>query len=153
VLVALALLAQISITASAPDTVGECETIVATITVSAPGRSAPVVLTPSLAPFSLVSRHGSQEMELDARGDPWVTAQYQYELLTDREGTYTIPAFEARLGRAVARSRPIRVVVRGQPGRGRVASVVTEARIDTSANVNFRALLTPDTVFVGEQAT
>jgi SH3 domain-containing protein len=153
VLAAAAVLAQISIFASAPDTVGECETVVATVTVSAPGRSAPVVLTPSLAPFALASRHGSQQIELDARGDPWVTAQYQYELLTDRAGTFILPSFEARLGRAVARSRPLRVVVRGQPGRGRVAAVVTQARIDTSANVNFRALLTPDTVYVGEQAT
>ena len=36
---------------------------------------------------------------------------------------------------------------------GRAPAIVTRAPIDTSAPVNFRVLATPDTVYVGQQAT
>src|SRR5262249_34271026 len=71
---------------------------------------------------------------------------------TEQSGAFTIPSFEARLGRDVARTRPLRVVVRGSRNGPGVPTVVARARIDTSLEVNFRALTEPETVFVGQQA-
>src|SRR5436305_1524621 len=41
---------------------------------------------------------------------------------------------------------------RAAPASGRVPTVVARARVDTSLEVNFRALALPETVYVGQQA-
>src|SRR6185312_14425491 len=58
----------------------------------------------------------------------------------------------ARLRDATVRSRPLKIVVRGSRAGEGVPTVVARARIDTSLDVNFRALTEPETVYVGQQA-
>src|SRR6185436_1581260 len=61
-----------------------------------------------------------------------------------------VPSFSARLAQTVVHSRPVTILVQG-PRADNVPSIVTRARVDTGLDVNFRAIATPDTVFVGQQ--
>ena len=148
----LAIAAQLSIVAHAPDTAQTCDAIEVTVAVSGAGRSpqVPRLNAPSFAPFDVL-RSSSMPHVSYSRSDNTVTAEYRYVLTTDRVGAFAIPSFEARLGNATARSRPIEVVVRGGTRSNR-PMVVARARIDTSLDVKTSALTLPETVYVGQQA-
>jgi hypothetical protein len=146
------LFAQLAIIAHAPDTVAACDAVEVTVAVSAPGTTTPRIALPAFAPFEVLRSTVTPHVQLDPRSGGSLVAEYRYVLTTDQAGAFTIPPFEARLRGEVARSRPLRVVVRGpRPGPG-LPTVVARARIDTSLDVNFRALTEPETVFVGQQA-
>jgi hypothetical protein len=148
----LAIAAQLSIVVHAPDTARTCDAIEVTIAVSGAGRSpqVPRLVAPSFAPFDVL-RSSSVPHVSYSPGTNTVTAEYRYVLTTDRVGAFGIGAFEARLGSATARSRPLEVVVRGTT-RSTRPIVVARARIDTSLDVKTSALTLPETVFVGQQA-
>src|SRR4029079_4509387 len=148
----LAVVAQLSIVAHAPDTVSACEAGEISVAVSASGRYAPEIIAPSMAPFDVLRSSGVPHVTYDPQGKGSVIAEYRYLLTTDRIGTFTIPSFSARLGSSVAHSRPVDISVRQASGRGSIPTVVARARVDTSLEVNFRALTLPETVFVGQQA-
>ncbi len=145
---ALLVVAQLSIVAHGPDTASTCEAVEVSVAVSAPGRAVPQVVVPSLAPFDVLRASAIPHVTFDGGS---VIAEYRYVLTTDRTGTFIIPPFEARSGAAVARSRPIALTVRND-GTTRLPTVVARARVDTSLEINFRALTQPETVFVGQQA-
>ena len=148
----LAFAAQLSIVAHAPDTASTCEAIEISVAVRAPGRAIPAVIAPSLAPFDILRSSSVPHVSYDAQGGGSVTAEYRYMLTTDRVGSFTIPSFEARVGASSARSRPIDINVRTPARRGSIPTVVARARVDTSLQVDFRALSLPETVYVGQQA-
>lgn len=149
---ALAIAAQLSIMAHAPDTAQTCEAIEISVTVSATGSAAqlPRLAVPSFAPFDVL-RSSPMPHVTFARASNALTAEYRYVLTTDRVGAFTIPAFETHYGSQTARSRPLAVVIRGgaRPNR---PIVVARARVDTSLDVKTSALTLPETVFVGQQA-
>jgi len=147
----VALAAQLAIVAHAPDTAGVCQAIEVSVAISAPGNTPPQVIAPSLAPFDILRSSAVPHVSYDPRGGGSVVAEYKYVLTTERTGAFAIGPFEARLGAATARSRPIVIAVR-QGTRPNVPTVVARARVDTSLEVNFRALTLPETVFVGQQA-
>jgi hypothetical protein len=92
-------------------------------------------------------------VQLDPRNGGSIIAEFRYVLTTDQTGMFTLPPFEARLRDATIRSRPLKIVVSGaRPGSNGAPTVVARARIDTSLDVNFRALTEPETVYVGQQA-
>ncbi|OYV67511.1 MAG: hypothetical protein B7Z72_09550, partial [Gemmatimonadetes bacterium 21-71-4] len=146
-----ALIAQLAIVAHAPDTVGACEPLDVSVAVSAPGTILPRVVAPSFQPFDLMRSATMPNVARDSRAVPSAMVEYRYVLVTDRAGTYTIPAFEARLGATVARSQPMRIAVMPSSGDA-VPAVLTRARIDTGGEADLRAA-GPDTVYVGQQAT
>lgn len=146
-----ALLAQLAIVAHAPATVAACEPVEVSVAVSAAGTVAPRVLMPPLTPFELL-RTSSRPNVSQAAGSPTIMVEHKYVVTTDRVGSFTLPPFEAHLGGAVARSRPLRIEVQAGREEGTVPTVVTRAQIDTSLDVNFRALAMPETVYVGQQA-
>ncbi len=146
---ALLVLAQLSIVAHGPDTASTCEAVEISVAVSAPGRATPKLVVPSLAPFDVLRSSEVPHVRYDQTAS---ISEYRYVITTDRVGTFTIGPFEARVGDAVVRSRPTVVAVRPPDGHVQLPSVVTRARIDTSLDVNFRALTLPETVFVGQQA-
>jgi len=148
---ALALFAQLAIVAHAPDNASTCDAIELTVAVNAPGSSAPVIVPPSLAPFDVLRSSGVPHLTYNSRTGS-VLAEYRYVITTDRVGTFAIPSFEARVGNAVARSRPVAISVQAASGRNNVPTVVARARVDTSLAVNFRVVTLPETVFVGQQA-
>jgi hypothetical protein len=147
----LAFAAQLSIVAHAPDSAATCQVVEVSVAVSAPGNAAPLIIAPTMAPFDVLRSSAVPHLTYDSRNGGSVMAEYRYVLTTDRVGTFEISSFEARLGTAVARSRPIAITVRQASSRN-VPTVVARARVDTSLEVNFRALTLPETVFVGQQA-
>jgi tetratricopeptide (TPR) repeat protein len=146
-----ALVAQLAIVAHAPATVAACEPVEVSVAVSASGTVAPRVLMPPLTPFELL-RTTSRPNVSQAAGSPTIMVEHKYVVTTDRVGSFTVPPFEAHLGGAIVRSRPLRIEVQAGRAEGTVPTVVTRAQIDTSLEVNFRALAMPETVYVGQQA-
>jgi hypothetical protein len=147
----VALAAQLAIVAHAPDTAGVCQAIEVSVAISAAGNTPPQVVAPSLAPFDILRSSSVPHITYDPRGGGSTTAEFKYVLTTDRVGVFSIGPFEGRLGSMIVRSRPFAIAVRST-GRSNVPTVVARARIDTSLEVNFRALTLPETVFVGQQA-
>ena len=148
----LAVALQLSIVAHGPDTVTTCEAVEISVAVSAPGRAVPTIAVPSLSPFDVLRSSATPHVSYDPRGSGSTTSEYRYLLTTDRTGTFTIPSFETRLGSTIARSRPFDVAVHPPTRRGTIPTVIARSRVDTSLDVNFRALTLPETVFVGQQA-
>jgi BatD DUF11 like domain len=148
---ALLVVAQLAIVSHAPDTAATCDAIEISVAVSAPGGVPPVVTAPSLSPFDVLRSSGTPRVTFDSRGGGSVVVEYRYVITTDRVGTFAIEPFQARLGNAVAHSRPTFISIR-QATRANIPTVIARARVDTSLEVNFRALSLPETVFVGQQA-
>jgi hypothetical protein len=146
-----ALVAQLAIVAHAPAAVAACEPVEISVAVTAPGSVAPRVLLPPLTPFELL-RTTSRPNVSQTAGGPTIMVEHKYVVTTDRVGSFTVPPFEAHLGGAVARSRALKIDVQASREEGGVPTVVTRAQIDTSLDVNFRALALPETVYVGQQA-
>ena len=146
----LAFAAQLAIVAHAPDTASACDAIEVSVAVSAPGTDVPRLVAPSFAPFDVLRSSSVPHMTYSRSGN-MTTAEYRYILTTERTGPFTVAPFEARLGSETVRSRPIQIWVRNS-GRPNRPIVVARARVDTSLEVNFRAITTPETVFVGQQA-
>jgi len=80
----LAVVAQLSIVAHAPDTVSACEAVEISVAVSASGRYAPEIIAPSMAPFDVLRSSGVPHVTYDPQGKGSVIAEYRYLLTTDR---------------------------------------------------------------------
>jgi len=150
VIALIGVVAQLAIVAQGPATTNACQPFELTVAVRAPGVTVPQITAPILSPFDILSSSPSPQVTVEAGAQPSVLAEFRYKLTTDQTGTFTIPSFEARLGQVIARSRPLRIQVAG-PRADNVPSIVTRATLDTGLDVNFRALASPDTVFVGQQ--
>jgi hypothetical protein len=150
--ISLLVFAQLAIVAHAPDVVAACDAVEVTVAVSAPGSTAPQVIAPAFSPFDVLRSSVTPHVQLDPRNGGSIIAEYRYVLTTDQSGTFTLPPFEARLRDATIRSKPVRITVRGTRAGDGVPTVVARARVDTSLDVNFRALTEPETVYVGQQA-
>ncbi len=147
----LPLLAQLTIAVSAPDTVAVQEPIVVTVEMAAPGTQAPRLTVPDFGAVSVGQTSASTSVESDSRGSR-VRVDVRYVLEAARPGEYVIAPFEARLGGDVARSRALRIVVRGRTPVT-IPPIVTKGTFDASAPVSVVTTLAPDTVYVGEQFT
>jgi oxygen tolerance protein BatD len=147
---ALALIAQLSIVAHAPENVAACEAFEVSVTVTVLGPTPPYVIPPSFGYFDVL--RSSPTPTMTPAGPAMSTAEFRYVLTTERTGSFTLGPFEARVGGVVAKSRPLTINVRPTAASGRVPTVVARARVDTSLEVNFRALALPETVYVGQQA-
>jgi tetratricopeptide (TPR) repeat protein len=150
VIALLGIVAQLTIVAQGPAVTNACQPFEVTVAVRAPGTTVPQITAPILSPFDILSSSPSPQVTVEAGPQASVLAEFRYKLTTDQTGTFTIPPFEARLGQMSARSRALRIEV-GGPRRDNVPSIVTRATLDTGLDVNFRALASPDTVFVGQQ--
>ena len=149
-ILAQAAAAQVAIAASAPPAVSACEAIELRVSVTAPGHVAPRVMAPAFAPFELVRRVTRPVVTFSSTGEPAISVEHLYVLATDAPGTYTIAPFRAELGGRTVQTNPLVIRVRASPDPT-APTVVANARIDTSRDVNFRAVVLPDTVFVGQQ--
>jgi tetratricopeptide (TPR) repeat protein len=151
-LAAALLLAQLGIVASAPDTISVDGYAEVQVRVTARGVRAPSITAPSFPSFLVLRQQSAQHLERDAGGARMVS-EMQFTLVPTRAGSFTIPPFVARLGRDVARSQPLTLVVTGGegPARGYVPEIVARARLDTASSVTFHAMALPETVYVGEQ--
>lgn len=150
---ALLLFAQLTVTVSAPDTVRACEQFTVSIVGSTRGGGTPRFTAPDVAPFTIVASRASAQTSSDVLGRSWSVTDIELTLLTDRPGRFTLPRFEMRAGRLRARGPGRLVRVIGDRDSSAVPAVVARGQIDSSADVALRALVLPDTVYVGEQAT
>ena len=148
-LAAFTIAAQLAIVAHAPDSVYACDAVEVSVAVSVRGATVPRLTAPSFAPFDLLRGTTMPRLEYSPSS---TLAEYRFTITTDRLGHFTIPPFEASVGEQRVMSRPVSVVVRALRGRSAPA-VVARARIDTSADLNLRAVAAAETVFVGQQAT
>jgi hypothetical protein len=148
---ALALIAQLSIVAHAPEAASACDAIEISVAVSAPGSTLPQVIAPSFAPFDVLRSSPVPHVTSEPRAQGGVIAEYRYVITTDHAGLFTIAPFEARLGGTTARSRVIQIAV-GENARTNIPTVVARARVDTGLEVNTRSVTLPETVYVGQQA-
>jgi hypothetical protein len=146
----LGVITQLAIVASGPAVTNVCQPFDLTVAVRAPGTIVPQITAPSLAPFDILSSSPSPHVTVEPGGLGSVLAEFRYVLTTEQTGTFTVPPFEARLEQTIVRSRPLSITVRG-PRADNVPSIVTRARVDTGLEVNFRAIASPETVFVGQQ--
>ena len=147
----LPLLAQLTIAVSGPDTVAVREPIVLTVAVAAPGTRPPRLTPPDFGSFAVGQTSASTYVE-SASGTSRVRLDIRYILEASRPGTYVVAPFEVRLGAEVARSQPLRIVVRGATTLA-VPPIVAQAPFDATIPVSVAATLSPDTVYVGEQFT
>ena len=147
----LALFAQLAIAVHAPDAAPACDAIEISVAVSAPGSGNPQVIPPPFGGFDILRSTVSPHVRY-SREQNSTTVEYSYVLTTDHVGVYTIPSFEARLGNAVSRSRPVQIAITPATGRPPLPAVIARARVDTSLEVSFHALSKPETVYVGQQA-
>ena len=113
----------------------------------------PRFIAPVVAPFTIVSSHATAQSSSDALGRAWGISDVELTLLTDRPGRFTLPRFEMRSGRFRARGAAHTIVVLGGRDSANVPLVVSSGDIDTSADVVLRAIVAPETVYVGEQAS
>lgn len=149
--VLLPLLAQLTISVTAPDTVAVLEPIMLTVEMSAPSTRPPRLVAPDFAELSVGRTTASTYVERDG-GTARVHVEIRYVLEASHPGEYVVAPFEARLGGESARSPAIRIVVRGPAGLT-VPPIVTRAPFDATASVSVAASVSPDTVYVGEQTT
>lgn len=150
VLLSQAAVAQLAITVQAPQRVSACEAVEVVVTTSAPTHVAPLLSAPSFAPFQLVRRTAHPAVTLSRDGEPAIRVVHRFVLTTVAAGTFVIPPFVVQSGGTVAQSRPLRIAVQASPGAG-VPSVVANARLEPGRDITFKALATPDTVYVGQQ--
>ena len=149
----LPLLAQLTITVAAPDTVAVLEPIMLTVEMSAPSTRPPRLVAPDFAELSVGRTTASTYVERSS-GTARVHVEIRYVLEAARPGEYVVAPFEARLGGESVRSRATRIFVRGAgAGTGAVPTIVAKAPFDASASVSVAATVTPDTVYIGEQTT
>jgi hypothetical protein len=147
----LGVLAQLAITATGPSVTSACRPFELAVTVRAPGTVVPDITAPSLAPFDILRSTRSPIVNVvSSGGQREIVAEFRYVLTTELTGSFTIPAFSARLAQSMVYSRPVTILVQG-PRADNVPSIVTRARVDTGLDVNFRAIASPETVFVGQQ--
>ena len=144
-------LAQLSIAVTAPDTVDVLEPIVVTIEMSATSTRLPRLVVPDFIDLDVTRSSQTQYTQHD-RGTSRSHVEIRYVLEAPRAGEYILGPFEARLGAESARSRIVRVIVRGPAGLA-IPPLVTRGTFDASAPVSVSAAVAPDTVYVGEQTT
>jgi hypothetical protein len=147
----LPLLAQLTIAVSAPDTVDILEPIVLSIEMSAPSSRSPQLVAPDFGEFGVARSNVSEYTQHDGVTSR-ARVEIRYVLEAPRAGEYRLGPFEARLGGQSARSRAVRIVVRGPVGLP-IPPLVTRGDFDASVPVSVSAAIAPDTVYVGEQAT
>ncbi len=149
----IAVLAQLAISVSATDTVALDGVAEITVRVTTSAGIASALVPPSFRPFMLVRHALSHQVEIDLHGQRRMLAEHRYSLAPTREGSVVLPPFVATAAGETIRSARVRIVVRRNPGgRGGRPAIVVRTRIDTDALVNFRAYVSPETVFVGQQA-
>ena len=147
-------LAQLAVTASAPAVVESQDELVVRVVVNSPSLLPPTIVPPPFYGFTLL-RTSSTTNVAQRGSSQHAVIENQYHLVAGSPGQYMFAAFTATLDGQTARSRPVSVVVR-PPGSIRMPNIprVTQlARLDTTMSVNIAVLGTPDTVYVGEQAT
>ena len=143
---------QIVVTVAAPETltVGQPATI--TIRAAVRGPVAPTIRPPRFAPLRGVRVEESTRVDGGTMSRSLAVVEHKYLLVAPQAGQVTLPPIEANVGPMTGQSAPVRLTIVAAPAVP-VPAVVSRSKLDPRSGVNFHALVAPDTVYVGEQAT
>ncbi len=144
------ILAQMNITVSAPDSALTGTTFTVKVVVSSSTLLPPTIVPPGFQGFSIIGTTDAASVVRDG-GVQRVVVQRDYLLQAPRAATHTIGSFEAKLDGKTLRAPPFKIVIHPPPNR-RYIQLHAE-KIDSSKVVSIDVRGTPDTVFVGQQAT
>lgn len=147
----LAILLQISVSVQVPDTIAARTAVPVVVRATAPGNTAPRLTVPTAnnVPLQLVTdvtRLGG------GFGQAVATREMRYVLRVDGPGLVRLSPVVATLGAQQVISVAKTIVVQ-PPQTNAVPAIVTRAPLSRSTIVNFHSLVTPDTVWAGEQVT
>jgi len=141
---------QIVVTVVAPDTITVRQPASLTVRAVVRGPVAPTIHPPRFAPLN--GFRVEESTRVDGGSISQAIVEHRYLVVAERPGVVVLPPIEANVGPMTGRSAPVRLTIINAPPV-QVPAVVSRSRLDPDAGVNFHALVTPDTVYVGEQAT
>jgi tetratricopeptide (TPR) repeat protein len=141
---------QIVVTVAAPESITVRQPATLTVRAEVRGPVAPTIHPPRFTPLSGIRVEESTRV---AGGSiSRAVVEHKYLVIAQRPGVVVLPPIEANVGPMTGRSQPVRLTIVNAPPV-QVPAVVSRSRLDPANGVNFHALVTPDTVYVGEQAT
>ncbi len=147
----LAVLLQISVSVQAPDTIAARTTVPVVVRATVNGNTAPRITVPTANNVALqlvtdVTRLGG------GFGQAVATRETRYVMRVGGPGLVRLSPVVASIGTQQAVSLAKTIVVLPPPTNA-VPAIVNRAPISRGTVVNFHALVTPDTVWAGEQVT
>lgn len=147
----LGLLLQLSVSVQVPDTIVARAAVPLVLRATAPGNSAPRMTVPTITGATLrlvsdVTRLGG------GFGQAVATRETRYQVRATAAGTLVLSPVVAMLAAEQAIS-PAKSIVVLAPPTNAVPALVLRAPISRSTTVNFHSLVTPDSVWAGEQIT
>jgi hypothetical protein len=143
---------QIVVTVAAPETITVRQPATVTVRAVVRGPVAPTIHAPRFAPLSAVRVEESTRVDGGTMSRSLAAVEHKYLVVAQRPGVVVLPPIEANVGPMTGRSAPVRLTIVTAPPV-QVPAVVSRSRLDPTNGVNFHALVAPDTVYVGEQAT
>ena len=141
---------QIVVTVAAPESITVRQPATLTVRAEVRGPVAPTIHPPRFAPLSGI--RVEESTRVDGGSISRAIVEHRYLVIAQRPGVVVLPPIEANVGPMTGRSEPVRLTIVNAPPV-QVPAVVSRSRLDPTNGVNFHALVTPDTVYVGEQAT
>ena len=143
---------QIVVTVAAPETITVRQPTTVTVRAVVRGPVAPTIRPPKFAPLSGIRIEESTSVNGGSTSGSLAVVEHKYLVIAQRAGPVVLPPVVANVGPMTGQSPPIRLTIVNAPPV-QVPAVVSRSRLDPSNGVNFHALVTPETVYVGEQAT
>jgi hypothetical protein len=145
---------QVTITISAPDTLIVDRPATMVMRAEVPGMVRPRIVPPDFSPLTAsLSEESLSQQDVDGRAA--TSVEQRWVIVARRPGSVVLAPFEVQLGSSTSRSRATPIVVRPAPVL-QSPNIVTEAPVqstDDPDGISFHALIAPDTVYVGQQAT
>ena len=141
---------QIVVTVAAPETITVRQPATLTVRAMVRGPVAPTIHAPRFAPLSGI--RVEESTRVDGGSISQAIVEHKYLVIAQRAGTVVLAPIEATVGPMTGRSESVHLTIVNAPPV-QVPAVVSRSRLDPADGVNFHALVTPDTVYVGEQAT
>ncbi|MDB4905810.1 MAG: Aerotolerance-related protein BatD [Gemmatimonadetes bacterium] len=149
-LLPLALVAQLSVAAHAPDTGSVCAPVEVSIAARIDGTVVPHLTSADFGQLTVLRSSAVPRVSRERQGTS-VMAEWRFIVVAPRAGVYPIPAFEVRAGSESARV-PARRYVAVDQRMTPEPQVIADVRVDTGTGRQLRGLAAPETVYVGQQA-
>ncbi len=149
--IALGALLQIAVSVQVADTIAARTPVPIVVRATAPGNTAPRLSVPT-APGAVLERTADLTRLGGGFGQAIATRETRYVLRATTPGTLTLSAVTAVVGTSQAIS-PTKTIVVLPPPTNAVPAIVNRAPLSRGAIVNFHSLVSPDTVWAGEQVT
>lgn len=145
---------QVTITISAPETLTVNQPATLVMRAAVPGMVRPRIKAPDFAPLTGALSEESTAQQ-DVGGRAGTTVEQRWVIVARRPGSVVLAPFEVQVGRTVSRSRSTPITVRPAPvlQSPRIVASAPARSTDDPDGISFHALIAPDTVYVGQQAT